>query len=92
MTAEEKIADEKYWVRKGYLKQYTYKEAWANFWRDTDEENRKKFLALPNFDSKIFFAITGINVDDNGKKQELIKKANELLEKSKEMLAQDEKM
>lgn len=62
MTAEEKIANEKYWVRKGYLKTYTYKEAWANFWRGTDEKNRKKFLALPNFNADIFKEITGIDV------------------------------
>ena len=66
MTADEKIADPNYFVRGGYLKTYAYKEAWANFWRDTDEENRKKFLALPNFDTSIFLEITGIDVDAKG--------------------------
>jgi len=62
MTDEEKKADPMFYVRKGYLKKFEYKEAWANFWRDTDEENRKKFLALPNFDAEVFKDITGIDV------------------------------
>ena len=63
MTDEEKKADPQFFVRKGYLKTYEWKEAWSNFWKDTDEENRKKFLALPNFDAKVFKEITGIDVD-----------------------------
>lgn len=62
MTDEEKIASPEFYVRGGYLKTYSWKEAWANFWKDTDEANRKKFLALPNFDPQIFFDITGIDV------------------------------
>jgi len=64
MTDEEKIADPEFYVREGYLKTFTYKEAWANFWKDTDESNRKKFLALPNFDKIIFASITGIEIED----------------------------
>ena len=63
MNNEEKKADPEFYVRQGYLKKYGYKEAWTNFWKDTDEENRKKFLALPNFDSEIFKDITGIDVE-----------------------------
>jgi hypothetical protein len=62
MTNEEKIADPEFYVRQGYLKTFTYQEAWANFWKDTDERNRKKFLSLPNFDATIFESITGIKV------------------------------
>ena len=62
MTDEEKKADTQFYVRGGYLKTYTYKDAWSNFWKDTDEENRKKFLALPNFDADVFLDITGIDV------------------------------
>lgn len=63
MTDEEKKADPQFHVRHGYLKKFEWKEAWANFWRDTDENNRKKFLALPNFDPKVFKDITGIDVE-----------------------------
>ena len=62
MTDEEKKADPNFYVKQGYLKKFEWKEAWANFWKDTDEENRKKFLALPNFDAVVFGSITGINV------------------------------
>jgi hypothetical protein len=63
MTDGEKKANPQFSTPGGYLKKYEWKEAWANFWRDTDEGNRKKFLALPNFDSKVFKEITGIDVD-----------------------------
>jgi len=63
MTDEEKKADPDFHVRNGQLRTYTYEEAWANFWRDTDEENRQKFLNLPNFDARIFEEITGIDVE-----------------------------
>lgn len=62
MTDEEKKAYPQFYVRQGYLKKFTYQEAWANFWKDTDEANRKKFLALPNFDPVVFKEITGIEV------------------------------
>ena len=63
MTDQEKKDNPTFHTCLGYLKTYTYEEAWANFWRDTDEDNRKKFLALPNFDADIFKEITGIDVD-----------------------------
>jgi hypothetical protein len=63
MTTQEKKDEAEFHIRGGYLKTFTYEEAWANFWRDTDEDNRKKFLNLPNFDSGIFKDITGIDVD-----------------------------
>jgi hypothetical protein len=87
MTDEEKKADPEFYVRGGYLRTYTYKEAWANFWRETDEENRQKFLNLPNFDAEVFYEITGVDVRDttsyiaadiielNGKRYKLIDEA-----------------
>ena len=62
MTDEEKKADLDFYVRQGYLKTFTWKETWLNFWKDTDEKNRKKFLALPNFDPAVFEEITGIKI------------------------------
>ena len=91
MTDEEKKADPQFYVRKGYLKKFTWQEAWANFWKDTDEENRKKFLALPNFSWSIFTEITGIK-EDNGKKSELLKKADELIAKANELRNEAEKI
>lgn len=73
MTDEEKKANPEFYVRHGYLKKFEYKEAWANFWKDTDEENRKKILALPNFDKKIFFDITGIDVNKKSLSGKVVK-------------------
>ncbi len=63
MTDEEKKNDPDFYVRQGYLKTFSWEEAWANFWKDTDEKNRQKFLNLPNFDSEVFKEITGIDVE-----------------------------
>ena len=62
MTAEEKITQKDFHVRGGYLKKFTWAEAWANYWRDTSDQDRKRVMALPNFDAGIFFEITGIDV------------------------------
>ena len=63
MTDEEKKADPEFYVRGGYLKTYTWEEAWENYWRDSDEEEKQKVLNLPNFDAVIFKEITGIDVE-----------------------------
>lgn len=63
MTEEEKINQKDFHVRRGYLKTYTWEEAWANYWRDCDAAEKEKVLNLPNFDADIFKEITGINVN-----------------------------
>jgi hypothetical protein len=63
MTDEEKKSDPEFYVRGGYLKTYTWEEAWANYWRDSDDEEKQKVLNLPNFDAVIFKEITGIDVE-----------------------------
>jgi len=63
MTDEEKKEQPYFHVRQGYLKTFTWDEAWANYWRDSDEEERQKVLNLPNFDWEIFTEITGIKPD-----------------------------
>ena len=51
----------------GYLKTLEYKEAWAIYWKEASEEQKQKFLNLPNFDSKLFEEITGIDVKVSNK-------------------------
>ena len=65
MTEAEKARSPFHTTCGGYLKTYEYKEAWANFWIITPEENKKKFLNLPNFDATIFKDITGVDVGEN---------------------------
>ena len=65
MTTEErknvKIAKE----IGGYLKIFTYEEAWANFWTTATKKQKDTILAVPGFDAAIFKGITGIEVDDD---------------------------
>ena len=61
-TDEEKKADLEKEMIGGYLKKYTMKEAWANWWKEMSEEDRKTVQEIPNFDAKIFKEITGIEV------------------------------
>ncbi len=63
MTDEEKKNDPNFFVRQGYLKTFTWEEAWTNYWRDSDEDEKQKVLNLPNFDAKVFKDITGIDVE-----------------------------
>ena len=48
---------------KGYLKNYTYKEACANWWSKLTEENKEIIKSIPNFDADKFEKITGIHIE-----------------------------
>jgi hypothetical protein len=63
MTDEEKKADPNAFVREGYLKTYSYKEAWQNAYSKASKEDIKLLKALPNFNADVFFEITGIKID-----------------------------
>ena len=62
MTDAEKEAHPSHETTGGYLKTFTYKEAWSNAWKNADDKQKRWFLRLPNFDADIFFQITGIRV------------------------------
>ncbi len=68
-TEEEKKADPEKEMIGGYLKEYTMKEAWANWWENMSEEDKKIVQDIPNFDAKIFKEITGIEVNNDTKKE-----------------------
>ena len=68
-TDEEKKADQKKELIGGYLKEYTMKEAWANWWGEMSEEDKKIVQDIPNFDVKIFKEITGIEVNNDTEKE-----------------------
>jgi hypothetical protein len=70
MTEEEKKDHKEYKTTGGYLKVYSYKEAWQKSWDNATEEDRAKTFSLPNFDAEIFYEISGI---DLRKKDETIK-------------------
>ena len=62
MTDQEKSDHPKCKTCGGYLKTYGYKEAWENAWEEMTESERESVKALPNFDSDIFYEITGVRV------------------------------
>ena len=62
-TEEEKKEDDKKRLIGGYLKEYSYKEACANWWIELTEENKEIIKSIPNFDKEKFYEITGINID-----------------------------
>ena len=100
MIEKEKEAYPSYITCGGYIKSYTDKQAWRNSWENTDIEDRKKCLSLPNWDNEIFKEISWIDVEEElsikddceQKKKELIEKANELLDKAQELKKQAENM
>lgn len=63
MSDKEKIYNIKAYLNGGYLKKYTYKEAWKNLWDSLNDDEKKAFEYLPNFDSEIFEDITGIKIN-----------------------------
>jgi hypothetical protein len=62
MTEEEKTHHPAAKMQGGYLKTYTYKEAWRRSWDAAYIIDKKRVLDLPNFDNEIFKEITGIDV------------------------------
>ena len=62
-TEEEIKEDDDKKATKGYLKNYTYKEACANWWSKLTEENKEIIMSIPNFDADKFEEITGIKID-----------------------------
>jgi len=61
MTTTEKKKHPEYKTAGGYLKTYSYKEAWKiSFEEKCDKTAAEKTVNLPNFDYDIFVEITGI--------------------------------
>ena len=62
-TEEEMKEDKNKRLIGGYLKEYSYKEACANWWNELTEKNREIIMSIPNFDAAKFYEITGIKID-----------------------------
>ena len=62
-TEEEMKEDKNKRLIGGYLKEYSYKEACANWWDELTEENKEIIKSIPNFDADKFYEITGIKID-----------------------------
>lgn len=63
MTKEEKEKHSSYKIAGGYLKSFSYKEAWANLWNNLDDNEKRIIMNIPNFNKEKFRKITGIDVE-----------------------------
>ena len=63
MSDKEKITYPSYVTTGGYLKVKTYHEAWRESWEKAPLEDKRKVMALPNWDNEIFKEISGIDVE-----------------------------
>jgi len=61
-SIEEKENDKAKELIGGYLKKYGYKDACAKWWGQMADKNKEIIMDIPNFDKKVFFEITGIEV------------------------------
>lgn len=62
MSEQEKKDRPEHKTQGGYLKKFTYQEAWTNLWAKLSEADKKEIYKLPNFNKKVFREITGIKV------------------------------
>ena len=62
MTESEKQQHPEHETTGGYLKTYTYKQAWTNLWEKLNKDEKQAIKDLPNFDKEVFKEITGITV------------------------------
>ena len=62
MTEEEKEEYPSYKITGGYLKVFTYEEAWKNLWNSITDEEKQEIMNIPNFDKNKFKEITGIEI------------------------------
>lgn len=64
MTDEEKKNHPEHETTGGYLKSYTYQEAWQKLWSKLDSKQKNIVKKIPNFNKDKFLKITGIDIND----------------------------
>lgn len=72
MTIDEKKDNPGYETAGGYLREYSYKEAFQRSWEKASLEDRELVTKLPNFDPDIFYEISGIRVGDRSGEEIII--------------------
>ena len=63
MSDKEKEAYPSYVTTGGYLKVWTERGAWRESWDNASDEDKRKVLALPNWNNELFKEISGIDVE-----------------------------
>jgi len=74
MSDEEKEDNPTYTITGGYLRVYSYREAWKNAWKNASKKDKKLLYNLPNFNPKVFKKISGVNVTKDKTYKKFIKK------------------
>lgn len=64
MSDEEKENWSSYKQTGGFLKTLSYEDAWKEMWATLSQEDKDFFKGIINFDTDIFFKITGIKIED----------------------------
>ena len=62
MSVEEKKLYPKAYIRDGYLKTHSYKDAWNTAYKNATTDDIILLKQLPNFDVRVFEDITGIRI------------------------------
>ena len=62
MSDKEKESNKNAFVTDGYLKTFNYKDAWSNAFKKATPDDVELLKKLPNFNTKLFFEITGITI------------------------------
>ncbi|MCF0075457.1 hypothetical protein LZD49_33570 [Dyadobacter sp. CY261] len=62
MTDQEKKENPTFFTTGGYLKHFTYKEAFQRAYNNASQSDKDAIKKLPNFNKKVFFDISGIEV------------------------------
>lgn len=62
MTEQGKAQYQSYKTTGGYLKVFTYSEAWNNLWNSITDKEKQEIMNIPNFDKNKFKEITGIEI------------------------------
>ena len=79
MTDAEKNDHPEHQTAGGYLREYSYKEAFQKSWDEADPKDRERIWDIPGFDPDIFYEISGIDVREGQTKELTVAEVSELL-------------
>ena len=79
MTDKEKDDHPEHQTHGGYLREYTYKEAFQKSWQEADPEDRDRIRNILGFDADIFYEISGIDLRGSDTKELTVAEVSELL-------------
>ena len=79
MTDAEKKDHPEHQTTGGYLREYSYKEAFKKSWDEADPKDRERVRDIPGFDPDIFYEISGIDLREGQTKELTVAEISKLL-------------